>query len=71
MKSQMEMNMEFTGVTLGLPAFLRGTQANPLDLRKVPPILAGKFLPPPGQQDRFFLPSVLFFHSFPWGGGLG
>jgi hypothetical protein len=62
----MEMNMEFIGVTLGLPAFLRGTQANPLDVRNVPPILAGKFLPPPGQQDRSLLPSVLFFSQLPF-----
>jgi hypothetical protein len=50
-----------TWVTLNLPAFLRGTQVNPLDIRNVPPILAGKFLPPPGQQERLFASRFNFF----------
>ena len=40
------------GVSSVLPAFLRGTQVDPLDIRNVQPVLAGKFLPSPGQQDR-------------------
>ncbi len=48
-----------------LLAFLCGSQVHPLEIKNIPPILAGKILPPPGQQERLF--SLPFsFHIFPF-----
>jgi hypothetical protein len=35
---------------------------NPLEIRNIPPILAGKILPSPGQQGRLFV-SIDFIYS--------
>ena len=56
----------FTWVSSNLPTFLGGTQVNPFYLTNVPPILASKFLPPPGQQDKLLPSRFEFFHSFPF-----
>jgi hypothetical protein len=62
----------FTRVSSNLPTFLGGTQVNPFYLTNVPPILASKFFPPPGQQDKLLPSRFEFLHSFPFTkGGLG
>ena len=61
-----------TRVSSNLPTFLGGTQVNPFYLTNVPPILASKFFPPPGQQDKLLPSRFEFFHGFPpRGEGLG
>ena len=54
-----------TRASSNLPMFLGGIQVNPFYLTNVPPILASKFFPPPGQQDKLLPSRFEFLHSLP------
>jgi hypothetical protein len=51
----------FTRVSSNLPTFLGGIQLKAFYLTNVPPILARKFLPSPGQQQMLLASRLIFF----------
>jgi hypothetical protein len=66
MKNQIESQFFLPVFRSGLATFLCGTQVNPLEIKNVPPILACKFLPSPGQQERLSLRDISIFPHLSW-----